>query len=168
MKLFMVYLGGAAGNSNIEVHDIRFVAGNEITDTYQTLRTNWFGHQKGLHIDSYVEITNIDGYQVSLVADKPQTDQRLYFVNLGGYKDSSLAEQHEFGLFVAKNKTEAKQRAKESLLMDTKKQHKDDLYDVDDCTEISIDNGRYYVQLRKGGEPQPLKPHWYGYKVIGS
>lgn len=29
MNLFMFYIGGNAGKSNIEVHDIQFVAANE-------------------------------------------------------------------------------------------------------------------------------------------
>ena len=33
----MVYLGGSAGQSNIEVHDVRFVVGNTIDDTIPQL-----------------------------------------------------------------------------------------------------------------------------------
>lgn len=32
MNLFMFYIGGNAGKSNIEVHDIQFVAANEPQD----------------------------------------------------------------------------------------------------------------------------------------
>ena len=55
-KLFMVYLGGSAPKANIEVHDIQFVVADKIEDTYDQLKSNWFGNITGLHLDSYKEI----------------------------------------------------------------------------------------------------------------
>ncbi len=46
-KLFIVYLGGSAPKANIELHDIQFVVGNTIEDTFEQLRSNWFGTVKG-------------------------------------------------------------------------------------------------------------------------
>ena len=66
MKLFLVYLGGTAPGANIELHDIRFVAGACIEDTYTQLREQWFGAKAGLHIDSYMQVSDIDGYAVSI------------------------------------------------------------------------------------------------------
>ncbi|WP_458031898.1 DUF1543 domain-containing protein, partial [Providencia stuartii] len=34
MKLFMFYVGGNAGKSNIEVHDIQFVVAEKPTDAW--------------------------------------------------------------------------------------------------------------------------------------
>lgn len=50
-NLYLVYLGGCRPKSNIELHDIQFVAGAKIEDTYQTLCERWFGNVKGLHLD---------------------------------------------------------------------------------------------------------------------
>jgi hypothetical protein len=55
-KLFLVYLGGGAPKSNIELHDGQFVAGETIEDTFEQLRQRWFGTVKGLHLDTYLEI----------------------------------------------------------------------------------------------------------------
>ena len=54
--LYLVVLGGRAKKANIELHDVRWVVGSKIEDTYDTLRKDWFGSPKGLHIDSYKKI----------------------------------------------------------------------------------------------------------------
>ena len=46
-------LGGRAKKANIELHDVRWVVGSSIEDTYDTLRKDWFGSPKGLYIDRY-------------------------------------------------------------------------------------------------------------------
>ena len=51
--LFLVVFGGKAEKTNIELHDVRWVFGSKIEDTYDTLRNGLFGSSKGLHIDSY-------------------------------------------------------------------------------------------------------------------
>ena len=64
--LYLVVLGGRAKKANIELHDVRWVVGSKIEDTYDTLRKDWFGSPKGLHIDSYKKIKHIDGYKINL------------------------------------------------------------------------------------------------------
>jgi len=49
----LVVLGGRAKNANVELHDVRWVIGTRIEDTYSLLRKEWFGIIEGLHIDSY-------------------------------------------------------------------------------------------------------------------
>ena len=65
--LYLVVLGGRAKKANIELHDVRWVVGSKIEDTYDTLRKDWFGSSKGLHIDSYKKIKYIDGYKINLI-----------------------------------------------------------------------------------------------------
>ena len=60
-------LGGRAEKANIELHDVRWVVGSKIEDTYDTLRKDWFGSSKGLHIDSYKKIQYIDVYKIYLI-----------------------------------------------------------------------------------------------------
>ncbi len=57
----------------------------------------------------------------------------MYFVNLGGYDENKLNELHEFALFVASDKNEVKEKAKNSLLKKSIHQHKDNLMEVDNC-----------------------------------
>ena len=49
--LFLVVLGGRAKKANIELHDVRWVIGSRIEDTFDVLRRDWFGLIDGLHID---------------------------------------------------------------------------------------------------------------------
>ena len=51
--LYLVVLGGRAEKANVELHDVRWVVGSKIEDTFDTLRNDWFGSSKGLQIDSY-------------------------------------------------------------------------------------------------------------------
>lgn len=44
---------------------------------------------------------------------------KLSMFYVGGYKSSTLAELHEFDLFVAKSAIEAKQKALKTLLVDS-------------------------------------------------
>ena len=106
--LYLVVLGGRAEKANIEVHDVRWVVGSKIEDTYNTLRNDWFGSPKGLHIDSYKRIEYIDGHKINLInfekdkiekkqlVKKNNTKKNLWFVNIGGYHPTSMQEKHEF------------------------------------------------------------------------
>jgi len=173
-QLFMVYLGGSATGASIELHDIQFVVGDTIEDTFPQLRQRWFGNKKGLHLDSYLALHSIDGYALQLVsASTKPSRKRLYFVNFGGYIPQHMAEQHYFTLVVADSPEHAKQRARSQLastrfgaLADV---HKDDLLQVDDCLALDLIDG-YSVQLQPlttGQESQLLQPDWFGYRVIG-
>ena len=75
--LYLVVLGGRAEKANIELHDVRWVVGSKIEDTYDTLRKDWFGSLQGLHIDSYKKIKYIDGYKINLIYfEKDKIDKK--------------------------------------------------------------------------------------------
>ena len=65
--LYLVVLGGRAKKANIELHDVRWVVGSKIEDTFETLRNDWFGSSRGLHIDSYKKINYVDGFRINLI-----------------------------------------------------------------------------------------------------
>ena len=130
--LYLVVLGGRAKKANIELHDVRWVVGAKIEDTYDTLRKDWFGSPEGLHIDSYKKIKYLDGYKINLrnvekfkvnnkSSYKSNIKKNLWFVNIGGYDPTSMQEKHEFGLVIATNKLEAKNIAKSKWLLGIKK-----------------------------------------------
>ena len=122
--LFLVVLGGRAKKSNVELHDVRWVIGSRIEDTFDVLRRDWFGTIDGLHIDSYKKINYVDGYKINLKKienDKLKNSKllkenipkyNLWFVNIGGYDPTSMQEKHEFGLVAASSSIEAKNKAK--------------------------------------------------------
>lgn len=166
MQLYLVYLGGKAPGANIELHDVRFVAGDSIEACYPLLREQWIGSLAGLHLDSYMQVKHIDGFAVSLASTAQQSEHKLFFVNFGGYYPDKIAEQHEFMLCVAKDAAEAKNRARQTLLTDADKQHKDDVMELDDCFAIEQLQG-LHIQLTPSGQAQPMRPDWSGYNVIG-
>ena len=166
MALFLVYLGGRIQGCQIEMHDVRFVVGDNIEQTYSKLKAQWVGDKSNVHMDSYMQIQHIDGYQVEVVDTAHPQAEKLYFVNLGAYRADSLAEQHDFALYVARSSEEAKQRAKESLLAGMTHLHKDDLHDVDDCFAIDLLDSNLSIKLTPSGQAQAMKPDWFGYHVL--
>ncbi len=183
--LYLVVLGGRAEKANIELHDVRWVVGSKIEDTFNTLRKDWFGSSKGLHIDSYKKIQYIDGYKINLknvekhkigkkqLVKKNNAKKYLWFVNIGGYNPTSMLEKHEFGLVIASNKLEAKKIAKSKWLIGCKKKHKDDiaslemLISCDDC-ELIKKIGNWEIELTpdKNFIEENNYPDWYGYQNI--
>ena len=53
MQLFMFYVGGNCGNSNVELHDVRFSIGHTVEDCLEDLRRQWWGEPKSLHLDCW-------------------------------------------------------------------------------------------------------------------
>ena len=183
--LYLVVLGGRAEKANIELHDVKWVVGSKIEDTLDTLRNDWFGSSKGLHIDSYKKIIHIDGHKINLknvekhkigknqLVKKNNAKKYLWFVNIGGYNPTSMMEKHEFGLVIASNKLEAKKKAKSKWLIGCKKKHKDDLASIemlisfDDCEQIKK-IGNWEIELIPDNNfiQENNYPDWYGYKKI--
>jgi len=183
--LFLVVLGGRAIKANVELHDVRWVVGSKIEDTFDELRRDWFGTIDGLHIDSYKKINYVDGYKINLKKieknklknnkfHKENIPQyKLWFVNIGGYDSKSMQEKHEFGLVAASSSFEAKNKAKSKWLNGCKKKHKDDiaplndLWTYDDCEMISkIDNWEIELNQENNCVEDTFYPDWFGYKRI--
>ena len=183
--LFLVVLGGRAKKANVELHDVRWVVGSKIEDTFDVLRKDWFGTIDGLHIDSYKKINYVDGYKINLknIENKKlknnkffngnDSKKNLWFVNIGGYNPLSMQEKHEFGLVVASSKLEAKNIAKSKWLIGSLKKHKDDIQSLKlliscDDSQIIKKIGNWEIELIL--ENNPLEdnnsPDWYGYKRI--
>ena len=183
--LFLVVVGGRSPKANIELHDVRWVIGSKIEDTFDQLRNDWFGADNGLHIDSYKKIDSIYGYKINLrnkENNEPKNkifkkekfpNKQLWFVNIGGYDPSSMQEKHEFGLIVASSPSEAKNKVKSKWLIDCKKIHKDDISavekftDVDDC-EVINSIGNWEIELIPNDyhvEEENI-PDWFGYMRI--
>ena len=171
-RLYLVVLGGRSNKSNIELHDVRWVIGENIESTLPQLRNQWFGIRKGLHIDSYTCIETVDGYRVELgkSSDCKRGNQRLWFVNLGGYDPEKLAEQHHFGLIVSPTMVLAKQEAKERWLLDLEKVHNDNISEldridpIDNCLPIDeLQGWKIVLNSYDDKFKKNLKPDWYGY-----
>ncbi|MGC1555455.1 MAG: DUF1543 domain-containing protein, partial [Bradyrhizobium sp.] len=49
----MFYVGGNCGNSNVELHDVRFSIGEAAEDCHDDLRRQWWGEPRSLHLDCW-------------------------------------------------------------------------------------------------------------------
>ncbi len=161
-RLYVVLLGGEVQGCHVEMHDVRFVIGESIEDCYPQLRNEWVGTPQSLHVDAYLALKFVDGFEISLGQTPANSEQKLYFVNTGAYDSEFFGEVHEIGFYVAINVDEAKQRAKAELLAGKGQIHKDNLYDVDDCIALSK-IGNWHIHLQATDKVQQIKPDWFGY-----
>lgn len=167
-KLFAVYLGGRADRCNIELHDVVFVVGSCIEETYPLLAKKWFGNMDHFHIDSYFHLKNIDGYEIHLSKNPSplSSSKKLYFINLGAYKAHEFTEYHQSAFYVAEDALEAVKRAKSELCQGLQTIHKDDVvlldhvnqgFDVDDILEIeTVDE--YFISLKPSSSQERTLP----------
>lgn len=117
MRLFVFAIGGNAGKSNIEVHDIQFVIAENPEAAWPTLRENWFGDRDKIHIDGYGRLRWVDGYRVSVSKTPPESQSsKLFFVNVGAYCKTDLMELHAFDFLL--RKCRCRQKTSVSLVTD--------------------------------------------------
>ena len=153
----MFYVGGDCGNSNIELHDVRFSLGNYPRDCYDDLREQWWGTPDSLHIDSWAEISHADGFDVLLSKEPFTGPEKLFFLNLGGYNADDFEEVHKNILVVATSQKAAIQKsiqAQNHWVLP----HKDALVNVEKAVLLSknFEEQGIFVHLQKADEVKPL------------
>ncbi len=165
MNLYLVVLGGKINGGNVEMHDVRWVAGETIQSTVSQLKSEWVGSPTGLHIDSYKLIKFIDGYRIKLVSQDQiigQIVNKLWFINLGGYKENEMLEQHQLKLVVAPSTKIAKQNLAKEWDKSISNVHTDDINTI-----LSLKNYSVVLEADSKNRSDELKPDWSGYWVIG-
>lgn len=156
--LHMVMLGGNHPNAKIEVHDVVFINCDNIHQSHDTLRELWFGDKKRVHIDSWMAVHGVDGYQVELSDQRSDNDGlNLYFINLGGYDANIFGEEHRYLLVIAQSEHHAKEKAKQTILDVWEMPHKDNLFDIDDCLQLDNIEGLYIKLTNKDHQPNVFK-----------
>jgi hypothetical protein len=159
MKLFMFYVGGNCGNSNVELHDVRFSIGQTADDCFEDLRRQWWGESKSLHLDCWGAVEQVDGYDIELSTRPPEgKQQKLFFVNLGGYDPSEFTELHKNVLIVSADEATAKATAK-TRINDWKKPHRDRLFEIEKTLDIGaqLQSHGYYLGLRPSTQEKPFQ-----------
>lgn len=144
-KLFLLLLGCTPPGRNIEQHDVFFGIGESINDLIPDVKTFWPGENR-LHFDTWREVANVDGHKVQIISndnDKQESPFKLFFINLGGYKQNEFEEFHYKMIIAATDKGEAINKAKQTAFFrhtgfNVASAHIDDKYgvDVDDIYEI--------------------------------
>jgi len=145
-KLFMLLIGATPAERNIEQHDVFFGIGESIKDLIPDVIAFWPGNNK-LHFDAWREVTSVNGYKVKIVSkneSKQSSPFKLFFINLGGYKQNEFEEFHYKIIIAAANKAEAIHISKQTAFFKHTgfkgaTAHIDDKFgvDVDDIYEIT-------------------------------
>jgi hypothetical protein len=146
LKLFMLLLGCKPKRRLTEQHDIFFGIGKNLADLVPAINEFWPEAEGKIHIDAWREVVSIAGKGIVAVITKKSVQEnpnKLFFINLGGYRKDIFDEQHHKLLVIAQNKKEAIDKAKSTEFFLTNGfsgalSHIDDKYglDVDDIHEI--------------------------------
>lgn len=143
LKLYMVLLGCTPKGRLTEQHDIFFGIGNSMESLVEDIYAFWpDGGQ--LHVDSWREVTIVNSYEISVVPKQSDTNaEKLFFLNLGGYKPGEFEEYHYKTLTVAKTMGKAIKATKQTSFykhfgFKGAESHIDEKYaiDVDDMHNI--------------------------------
>lgn len=166
-RLFVFYVGGSMPGSNVELHDVRFAVGEKIEDCYDSLRAQWWGTPESLHLDCWGALESADGHDISLRPEPYEAGNRLYFVNLGGYRAGEFSELHKNVFVVAPNESKAKVNALKTIL-DWESHHKDYQYEIEHIHALdeALAAAELYIHLTPTDNPKPFTFET-GYNPIG-
>lgn len=169
LKLFMALLGGKPAGRLTEQHDIFFGIGASIASLVPQMKKFWPG--VNLHIDVWREVTSVGDYKIAIVPRSENTQpEKLFFLNLGGYRPNEFEEYHYKELIVATSMANAVKQAKQTAFykefgFEGAVSHIDNKYgiDVDDAFEVTdifdlFTKAQYALQITKG-EPRPDALH---------
>lgn len=143
-NLYMFLLGGRPPGRKTEQHDIFFPIGNSVAELKEEISKSWPELKGNLHVDAWRVVALVDGYSVVITENQESvSEMKLFFINLGGYKQGEFEEFHYKLVIAAMNKGEAVTKAKQTAFykhtgFPGAPSHIDDRYgiDVDDIYEI--------------------------------
>src|SRR6188474_1210982 len=145
-KLYMLLIGASPPGRNIEQHDVFFGIGDSIKELIPGIVAFWPGNNK-LHFDAWREVTSVNGYKVEIILkneSKQNSPFKLFFINLGGYKQNEFEEFHYKMIIAATDKAAAVSISKQTAFFKHTgfkgaTAHVDDKFgvDVDDVYKIT-------------------------------
>jgi len=150
LKLHMIMLGATPSGRITEQHDIFFGIGSSLTELLPDMIAFWPEALGKIHIDCWREVTSVDGYAIEIVPKEMplESPEKLFFLNLGGYKENEFEEYHYKMLAVSETLSLATKSSKQtafykhySFKNETSKgatSHIDEKYgvDVDDAYNV--------------------------------
>ena len=142
----MLLVGCTPPGRYIEQHDVFFGIGERVKDLVPAVIAFWPQAEGKLHFDAWREVSRVNGHTVRIIAagEKEINDAaKLFFINLGGYKQNEFEEFHYKMIIAASDKSEAIGISKKTAFFrhtgfKGADSHIDDKYgiDVDDIFEI--------------------------------
>ncbi|WP_310559224.1 DUF1543 domain-containing protein [Flavobacterium sp.] len=147
LKLYMVLLGCKPKGRNTEQHDIFFGIGQSLKELIPEMKAFWPEAKGKIHIDAWREVKVVDNFSIEIVTKKlsaEPNENNLFFINLGGYKESEFEEYHYKILTVGENLSAASKNTKTTTFFKHcgfkgATSHIDDKYgiDVDDIYNVA-------------------------------
>ncbi|OYQ32243.1 hypothetical protein CHU92_14235 [Flavobacterium cyanobacteriorum] len=178
-KLYMILLGCKPKGRFTEQHDIFFGIGTSPEALKEEMYAFW-PDAGTLHIDSWREVTTVEGCTIKVVPRKSMRPggDKLFFINLGGYRPGDFEEYHYKMIMVAPTMAEAIKKSKASAFYKHfgfrgAESHIDDKYgiDVDDVYPVEDMlaphfREKYALELAAAQNPREDILH-IGYLKIG-
>lgn len=176
----MVLLGCTPPGRLTEQHDMFFGIGNSVLELKKDMYAFWPDAGQ-LHGDSWRAITKVGGYAITIVPKDEAREQpeKLFFLNLGGYKPGELEEYHYKAIIVANTMAEAVKASKKTTFykhygFKGAESHIDEKYglDVDDMHKVEDVlpqrfREMYHIQITKTDEGLPEDELHIGYLKLG-
>lgn len=141
----MIMLGCRPKGRLTEQHDIFFGIGNSLSELIPKMNTFWPEAKGKIHIDAWREVNVVDNFSIEIIpkSTSTKTENQLFFINLGGYKENEFEEYHYKILTVSETLAQATKNAKASSFykhvgFKGATSHIDDKYgiDVDDTYSV--------------------------------
>ncbi len=180
IHLYMLLLGCTPKGRHIEQHDIFFGIATSVRALVPAIIDFWPEAKGDIHIDAYREVNNVDGNIITIrrkdATTAPVTaNSKLFFINLGGYKQNEFEEFHYKMIVAATDKGKAIQQAKQTAFykhtgFKGAESHVDDKYgiDVDDIYAIEDilpagDKEQYIIEITAspGAEEDKMNLGYY-------
>jgi hypothetical protein len=141
----MVLIGCTPKGRFTEQHDIFFGIGSSLKALVPHMKAFWPEAKGKIHIDAWREVTAVDGFSIEITPKSASSNsEKLFFINLGGYKENEFEEYHYKTLTVAKTMGLAIKKVKTTTFykhysFSGATSHIDDKYgiDVDEIYNVS-------------------------------
>jgi hypothetical protein len=175
----MLMLGCKPPGRHTEQHDVLFAIGQTPKDLVGQVNEFWPEAKGRLHLDAWREVNMVSGYEVKVTEriKTAQSENKLFFINLGGYTKDVFDEQHYILLSVNKDSGEAVKNAKQTLFFQHThfpgaESHVDDKYaiDVDDLYNVEdillpAQKEKYAIQITEANGLPEDKVHLGYFKL---
>lgn len=176
--LYMLLIGATPPGRHTEQHDVFFTIADHISEVVPHCLDFWPEAKKGMHLDAWRKVTVVNGFEVKVLEEpNHQSEAKLFFINLGGYKKGEFEEFHYKMIVAAADKGEAVKAAKQTAFFrhtgfKGANAHIDDKYgvDVDDIYAI-VDilpaalKARYSLSLTPAGVDEEDEIHLGYFKL---
>jgi hypothetical protein len=134
-----------------------------------------------LHIDAWREVTKVNGFDVKVIpVQQINNPAKIFFINLGGYKQNEFEEFHYKMIIAARDKGEAVKAAKntafykhtgfkgaDSHIDDKYGVDVDDIFEIDDILPKEIKK-QYSILITKSADVLPGDELHLGYFKLNS